>query len=338
MGSVVFTDTYSQTGYNASTQNVRINYSESYDASNNTTTVSLTSIEFASTLNFGNCPIRGAVAFNSTGVIDMPSTTTAYNVSVYGGGTYGTVSQSSGTRSITVPHNSNGEASFTVYLNTASSSGYNTFGVQYSGKYFGVRTSVNKSVSLTKHTSTLTINPNGGTWNGGKVSVSYSQAPTSTKPITNPTRTGYRFTGWSLSGGGSLSGTTYTFGASNGTLTAQWAKNEFSLTFAGDTHSVINVTRNGESLNDGDTIYYGDVLNLNISAMSGYQIETRNPTEDQITVTGNVTILVTTSPMATIHIRKTGNWNMYLFNIRKNAQWQLYQANIRKNGQWQKYY
>ena len=78
---------------------------------------------------------------------------------------------------------------------------------------------------------------------------------------------------------------------------------------------------------------YAKYLGLNPDKV----VEEPKPTELPFEA-DDVTILVTTSPMATIHIRKTGNWNMYLFNIRKNAQWQLYQANIRKNGQWQKYY
>ena len=42
----------------------------------------------------------------------------------------------------------------------------------------------------------------------------------------------YTFGGWALSGGGSMSGTTYTFGTSNGgTLTANWTANNYTITF-----------------------------------------------------------------------------------------------------------
>ncbi len=40
--------------------------------------------------------------------------------------------------------------------------------------------------------------------------------------LANPTRTGYTFKGWSLSGGGSISNGVYTFGNLNETLTATW--------------------------------------------------------------------------------------------------------------------
>jgi len=42
--------------------------------------------------------------------------------------------------------------------------------------------------------------------------------------LPTPARSGYTFTGWTLGGGGSLSGSVYTFGTSDGTVTAQWAE------------------------------------------------------------------------------------------------------------------
>jgi uncharacterized repeat protein (TIGR02543 family) len=84
---------------------------------------------------------------------------------------------------------------------------------------------------LITHASTLTVNPNNGTWNGSTSSKSFSQAPTSTRTIANPTRTGYTFNGWTLTGGGSFRNGTYTYGASNGTLTAQWELNTYTISF-----------------------------------------------------------------------------------------------------------
>ena len=70
---------------------------------------------------------------------------------------------------------------------------------------------------------TVTINPNGGTINGSSSSLTYTQHYNTTLTVPTPeTRYGYYFDGWSLSGAGSLSGTTFTFGAGNTTLTAQW--------------------------------------------------------------------------------------------------------------------
>lgn len=96
-------------------------------------------------------------------------------------------------------------------------------------------------------TSTVTLNAGDGTLSGNS---SYSGNSGSTITISDPTvpairrvyfnyndgtytdELGYSrftFTGWSLSGGGSISGSTYTFGTSNGTLTAQYSQSAITL-------------------------------------------------------------------------------------------------------------
>ena len=90
----------------------------------------------------------------------------------------------------------------------------------------------------TINTSTLKVNPNGGTWNGFTSTQSYTQNYNTTKAIPLPTRNGYTFTGWTKSGtNGSLSSTTaaatYTFGATNNatdTITAGWSLDNYLLT------------------------------------------------------------------------------------------------------------
>ena len=108
----------------------------------------------------------------------------------------------------------------------------------------------------------LTVNPNGGTWDGSSSAQTFTQNYKSTKTINNPTRTpnGHTvrfntnggtstdslqqvqttvFTGWNKTGGGSLSSTTYTFGDSNGTLTAQ---------YKGQAITLPNATKKGATL------------------------------------------------------------------------------------------
>ena len=95
----------------------------------------------------------------------------------------------------------------------------------------------------------LTVNPNGGTWNSTTENSVFTQNYGTTKTIANPTApTGYKvtfngnggstpsaitstksFSGWTNSGSGILSGTTYTFGAGNGTLTANYKNNSITL-------------------------------------------------------------------------------------------------------------
>ena len=75
----------------------------------------------------------------------------------------------------------------------------------------------------------LTVNPNGGTWQSSTSASTITRNYGTTTTIYDPIRNGYKFTGWTLTGKGSLSGTTYKFGAGAGTLTANWKVNELSF-------------------------------------------------------------------------------------------------------------
>lgn len=78
---------------------------------------------------------------------------------------------------------------------------------------------------------TLTINPNGGRWNNTTENSSIEQEYNTTFVVADPVRIGYTFTGWTASGGGTLSGNIYTFGADNGTLTASWDAKSYEIIF-----------------------------------------------------------------------------------------------------------
>lgn len=72
---------------------------------------------------------------------------------------------------------------------------------------------------------TLTINPNGGTYEGKTSTTTVTQDFNTQYTLSAPTREGYTFVQWSLSGAGRISGSTYTFGAGDATITAQWNPN-----------------------------------------------------------------------------------------------------------------
>ena len=64
---------------------------------------------------------------------------------------------------------------------------------------------------------TLTVNPNGGTWNGTTSNSTFTQKYKTTKSIAAPSaRTGWTFAGWELSGGGSFNVTGQNLNFSNG--------------------------------------------------------------------------------------------------------------------------
>lgn len=344
MGSVVFSDTHSSTGIASATYDVRINYSETYDSSSKTTTVKLTSVQIRkrnNTTNWNNAIVYGSVTFNGTTVLSMEGSQ-SYTCHISGDGYYSVTNSSGG--SITVSHDPiTGRASITIGVVAGI---FNLFAAHYywyspgSDDYrllAGVPTQ-STTTDLTTRAATLSVNPDGGTWNGSSSVQTFTQAIGSTKAIANPTKTGYRFNGWALSGGGSISDETYTFGSTNGTLIALWVNAAYSLSVPSTSGANIHVYKNGVELFDGDTIYYGDSLNLSITPKPGYKIESRLPASDLVVVDGDLVITVVASPMATIHIRRNANWDLYLIHIRREAQWQLHQANERKNGQWEKYF
>lgn len=233
MASVEFSDSYRIASFGYPTNYVRINYTEvQYDAANNRTQVRLDGVYIKYTGGAANSRCFGTLKFNGTTVLTMNGS--PYTLTVDESYTY--VSGSGNGSTVWVQHNSpSGTATLSVSLTggTRNDDNEDVFGALYyygSGyPVIGVRTTETKNVSLTTRTSALTVNPNGGTWNGSTASQTFSQAPTSTKTIANPTRTGYTFNGWTLTGGGSISGTTYTYGGSNGTLTAQWLINSYNV-------------------------------------------------------------------------------------------------------------
>ncbi len=157
----------------------------------------------------------------------------------------GTLTANYTTNSISLPSASTTGFTFLGWYDSAS--GGNKIG-DIGGKYVPTG-----NITLYGHwqrnSYTLTVNPNGGTWNGSTSKATFTQEYNSTKTIANPTApAGYKvtfngnggstpsaqtstksFTSWSKSGSGSLSGTTFTFGAGNTTLTANYKNNSITL-------------------------------------------------------------------------------------------------------------
>lgn len=145
--------------------------------------------------------------------------------------------------------------SASITLPTPTKSGY-TFDGWYTQSSGGTKVSNTYTpagnVTLYAHWTnvnyTLTINPNGGIWNNTTSNSTKTGTTNSKLSIANPTPKGYTvsfnsnggnnvnsitsqrtFTNWSLSGSGSISGTTYTFGSGNATLTANYNNGSITL-------------------------------------------------------------------------------------------------------------
>ena len=88
----------------------------------------------------------------------------------------------------------------------------------------------------------LIVDPNGGTWNNFTTSQIYTLNTGATKSIPVPTRTGYAFTGWTLTGVNSkmsslTSAATFTMGNSTSKLVANWTPIEYTVKYHGNGHT-----------------------------------------------------------------------------------------------------
>ena len=154
----------------------------------------------------------------------------------------------------------------------------------------GTKITSTDKVNITKDTkltakwievsSKLTVNPNGGTWSGKTNSQDFTQNYNTTKNIENPTApNGYTvkfdanggnttqtqlvqpktFDKWTLTGAGSLTGTTYTFGDKDGTLTAKYKDGNVTLPSATKTGATFKgwytAKTTGTKVGDAGTIY-----------------------------------------------------------------------------------
>ena len=183
---------------------------------------------------------------------------------------------------------------------------------------------------------TLTVNPNGGTWNGSTATSSFKQDYNSKKEIPNPTRVGYSFEGWTLSGSGSLSGTVFTYGAGNGTLTAKWSRIQLTVTF--------NASANGGSPDSSKNVYYGDTVGSLptpkkqfykfvgwFTAQVGGTIISASDV-----ITSNMTLYAQFKIDASVKVGQNGSKKPAIIWVQQNGVWKKAVAWIGRNGIWNK--
>lgn len=227
--SKTFTNAYSVLNVGYTTFDLKLNFTQVYNTVTNKSSVTLTSVQFRSSAALYNSQFFGGFYGNGQ----------AFDV--YTGGTYMTPSANQWLTlanlvqtTITVDHDANGAGSFTLTLGNgvySADAGGDVIGFNSSNRMCGVYESNTATVELTSYMRTLTVNPNGGTWGGSTATQTFTGREGATKTIANPTFTGRTFEGWTKTGGGSLAGTTYTYGSSDGTLKAGWQKITYQVTY-----------------------------------------------------------------------------------------------------------
>ncbi len=125
------------------------------------------------------------------------------------------------------------------------------FYIPESKNYFEVAGNV--EVEIEVRYTTLTIDPNGGIWNGSTDPVEYERGNGTTITIeVEPTRDGYVFDSWEFSGGGIWEEATnkFTFDVDDATLTAKWKGEGYEITIytdLADTTTTIEYETIGEA-------------------------------------------------------------------------------------------
>lgn len=142
--------------------------------------------------------------------------------------------------------------------------------------------------------SILTFNPNGGNVDTTEKLIYYGQAYGT---LPTPTRTGFDFVGWytATSGGALVTEDTIVTVLANNTLYARWNAKAYKVSWNAGTGYSITVKRTSSpnagvatgNLNNGATVYYGDILSVTYTRSDYYNI-TKHGVQS-VTVTGDVT-------------------------------------------------
>lgn len=140
----------------------------------------------------------------------------------------------------------------------------------------------------------VTFDANGGTVDASS-KIAYIGTAIGTLPI--PTRDYYTFDGWytEVDGGERITEDTVVSGFGTVTYYAHWKANGYTVSWNNASNCSISVQRTASpnagaaigTLNNGDPVYYGDVLAVAYTANTGYSISSQGSTS--ITVTGDVT-------------------------------------------------
>ena len=158
---------------------------------------------------------------------------------------------------------------------------------------------IEKNVSVTINDSgsadrTLTIIPNGGSWNNSKDNVTYNLSIGEAMNIVNPVRSGYTFKGWTISNNSTIiNGTTLTMGNINTTITASWERKSYTIKFnanggkgsMSDLRQYYNVTftlptnsfsRDGYTFKGWSTSPTGSVIYNNLAVVNNVASDNEN--------------------------------------------------------------
>lgn len=219
----------------------------------------------------------------------------------------------------------------------------------YSG--FGITVSGTETVTLTTVAASYRLSISAGT--GSAITVSRTRSPNQgaftgglshgaviyygdVLKISFSAGTGYNLTSHTVNGNSFTSGNTITVSAAV-SVSATATLKSYTLTISSDAHAVVTVMRGSTALNSGDSINHFDVLTVTVSPQSGWKISAADINGTAIspetavshTVSGNVTITVTTAALSNVFIDVDGSKRRVLVIIDDNGERKIYRAVFR---------
>ena len=202
--------------------------------------------------------------------------------------------------------------------------GYTFIGWYNGNKKVSKNTKIEENMNLIAkyktNTYELTVNPNGGVWNGKDSEQEFRIEYTTTKEIENPTREGYTFTGWTVSSReAKLKNKIFAIGAEDSILTANWKVNTYRVEF---------------DVNGGNEVY--DAINRDYDTELG---ELPQPTKKGYTFEGwyNEEQKVDNTTLVKNNITLKAQYTINEYELTINPNGGIYNNNDRETGYTLKY-
>ena len=310
-------------------------YDNVANASNLTVSLESYHASYSGTFNFlDNSGDPAYIKVNGNTLVTLG---TAYKFKYAASKTWQQMTSSNATTwTYTVSHDGSGNATVNfetagrIYLYTGGSEYYGDMDKTMSYTFTGVR-AFSLSISAGAG-SIITVKRSGTSLSNGDT-IYYGDVLT----ITFGASTGYDLVDHTVNGSSFTSGGTHTVSAAV-TVVATATRKSYTLTLTTDGHCALTVTRNGSALASGDTIYYGDSLNISFSAQPGYEVKSAMLNGSEITspfthrVTGNVEIVIVTELISSAWIFINGAFKRYFINIYTHGAWRRCREKIFPGG------
>lgn len=303
----------------------RVIYTETINKAANTSTITVTKCQFASTNWYGTRFIGdGIVQINGTTVVTLTNDYNHATDEVGSTNEFHDIAGSAGSQSVTISHSADGSgtASITLSGRPGVYNDMNMFCVVNSNGNYAYNGSLNITLTKIDRSFKLTINAGSNT----SVEVVRLESPISGAlgPLSNgatiyygdvlevdySVEIGCTISTHTINGSPFNSGATHTVTAAI-TIQTTATVNSFKLSLSAGSNSSITVNRTSSPkqgadqgyLSNGSTIYYGDVLSISYSVSTGYNIGTHTLNGDTFTSGASHTVTASVSVVTTATVR-----------------------------------